>query len=68
MRTVEAGLKVVYSYNSTKTSATRASPPRDYTHMVYICLPGFRPAKQRKKKDSDWKSSSAMAFDMWSFL
>jgi hypothetical protein len=69
MKTVEADLKVVYSYKSTKTSTTSAAPPRDYTRTVYRRRPGSGPAKQRKKKkDSDQKSSSATASVTWSFL
>jgi hypothetical protein len=53
---------------STKMSATSASPPRDYTRKVYRRRLGSGPAKQWKKKDSDRKSSSVMAFGTWSFL
>jgi hypothetical protein len=51
MKTTEANLKVVESYLSKKTGAARATPPRDYTHMVYRCHPGSIPAEQRKKVD-----------------
>jgi hypothetical protein len=67
MKTIEADLKAV-SYQSMKTSATGATPLRDYTLMVYRRHPGSDPAEQRKKKDWKQKSSSATASGMYSFL
>jgi hypothetical protein len=67
-KTTEADLKVVYSYQSKKTSTTRAALPRDYTHTVYRRRPGSGPADQQKKMDLDWKSGSTTASDTWSFL
>jgi hypothetical protein len=51
MKTDEADLKVVYSYQSKKISAVGAAPSRDYTRTVYRRHPDSGPAKQRKKKD-----------------
>jgi hypothetical protein len=49
MKTVEADLKVVYLYSSTKNNTAREAPPRDYIRMVHRRHLGFGPAKQRKK-------------------
>jgi hypothetical protein len=46
-------------------STASATPPRDYTRTVYRHRLGSSPAKQRKKKDSDQKSSSATASGTW---
>jgi hypothetical protein len=62
MKTVIADLKVVESYISTKTSAKRAAPPRDYTCTMYRCHLGSCPVKEQKKKGSDQKSSCTTVF------
>jgi hypothetical protein len=67
-KTTKADLKVMKSYNSTKTSVASATPLRDYTHMVYRHHLGSGLAKQQKKKNSDRKSSSAIASGTWSSL
>jgi hypothetical protein len=68
IKTTEADLKVMLSYQSMKTNATEAAPPRDYTRMVYRLRPGSDPAEQRKNKDRNWKSSNATASGTWNFL
>jgi hypothetical protein len=44
------------------------APPQFYTRTVYRRHPGSGPAKQRKKKDLDRKSSTATTSGSWSLL